>query len=124
MTTETFATCLREIVARKPGAVAYRTPGRVWTFAEVEDASDRVAGGLRALGIVPGDRVAALTKHTAACVVLTLGAIKVGAVCMPVNWRLAAPEVEFIVNNGGARLLVTDGAFLPTVRAASLPSVR
>ncbi len=124
MPASTFATQLREAAARKPDAVAYRTPARTWSFREVEDASDRVAAGLRALGIGPGDRVAALTKHTAECAVLTLGAIKAGAVCMPVNWRLAAPEVEFIVNHGGARLLMTDGAFLPTVRAASLPTVQ
>ena len=124
MPTETFASLLCEVAARKPDAVAYRTPGRVWTFREVEDASDRVAGGLRALGIGPGDRVAALSRHTAECVVLALGAIKVGAVCMPVNWRLAAPEVEFIVNDGKARFLMADAAFLATARAASLPGVQ
>ena len=124
MDAETFASQLREVAARKPGALAYRTPSRAWTFREVEEASDRVANGLRSLGIGPGDRVAALSKHTAECAVLALGAIKVGAVCMPVNWRLAAAEVEFIVNHGGARFLMTDAAFLPTVRAASLPCVR
>jgi fatty-acyl-CoA synthase len=122
--TETFASLLREVAARKPGAVAYRTPTRAWTFRELEDASDRVAAGLRALGIGLGDRVGALTKQAAECVVLALGAIKVGAVCMPVNWRLAAPEVEFIVNHGKARFLMTDAAFLPAVRAASLPEVK
>ena len=124
MSTETFASLLREVAARKPGAVAYRTPSRTWTYRDVEDASDRVAAGLHALGIGPGDRVAALTKQAAECVVLALGAIKVGAVCMPVNWRLAAPEVEFIVNDGSARFLMTDGAFLSTVRAISLPEVK
>jgi acyl-CoA synthetase (AMP-forming)/AMP-acid ligase II len=123
MAAETFASLLRAVAARQPNAVAYRTPRRNWTFREIEEASDRAAGGLRAIGIRPGDRVAALTRHTAECVVLALGAMKAGAVCMPVNWRLAAPEVEFIVNDGAARFLMTDGAFLATVRAARLPTV-
>jgi acyl-CoA synthetase (AMP-forming)/AMP-acid ligase II len=123
MAAETFASLLSAVAARQPDAIAYRTPRRDWTFREIEDAAERVARGLRAIGIGPGERVAALTRHTAECVVLALGAMKVGAVCMPVNWRLAAPEVEFIVNDGAARFLMTDEAFRAAVRAAKLPTV-
>ena len=37
---------------------------------------------------------------------------KVGAVCMPVNWRLAPPEIEYIVRNGQAKLMMADKAFV------------
>ena len=98
--------------ARERGAdLAYWTPARTWSFAQLDEASSRIAQGLKSLGIGPGDRVACLTKLTADCVALVLGANKIGAVCMPVNWRLAPPEIEYILNNGEAGLLLTDRAF-------------
>jgi fatty-acyl-CoA synthase len=98
--------------ARERGtAPAYWTPARSWSFAQVDEASSRVAQGLKSLGIGAGDRVACLTKFTADCVVMVLGANKIGAVCMPVNWRLAPPEIDYIVDNGQARLMMADAAF-------------
>lgn len=120
---KTMNELLRSVAAAHPDKVAFQTPGRHWTFAQLDEAADRVAAGLHALGIGPRDRVACLTKHTADCAVLMFGACRVGAVCMPVNWRLAPPEVEFIVNDGQARLMMCDRGFLPTVAKASLPSL-
>jgi acyl-CoA synthetase (AMP-forming)/AMP-acid ligase II len=91
--------------------IAYWTPARTWSFAQLEEAACRVATGLKSLGIGPNDRVACLTKLTAECVVLVLGANKLGAVCMPVNWRLAPPEIEYIVKNGQARFMLVDLGF-------------
>jgi acyl-CoA synthetase (AMP-forming)/AMP-acid ligase II len=123
MTEDNLLAVVRRVVAQKPDAVAYRTPERNWTMRELADASDRIAQGLKALGIGPGDRVAALTKHTAECILLTLAACKIGAVFMPVNWRLAAPEVEFIVNDGKARFLMADAGFLPVVEKGAYPAL-
>ncbi len=114
---------IRKVTGRKPEAIAYRTPDRDWTVSEVVDTSDRIAQGLRSLGVAPGERVAALTRHTTECILLTLAACKIGAVFMPVNWRLAAPEVEFIVNDGKARFLLVDSAFLPALEKCTLPTV-
>jgi fatty-acyl-CoA synthase len=98
--------------ARERGAdPAYWTPARTWSFAQLDAASSRIAQGLLSLGIGPGDRVACLTKRTADCVALVIGANKIGAVCMPVNWRLAPPEIDYIVNNGKAKLMMADAAF-------------
>jgi len=114
---------IREHARARPDALAYWTPTRVWTFGEIEAAANRAAQGLRALGIGEGARVACLTKHTAECIVLTLAACKVGAVCMPVNWRLAPPEIEYIVNHGQARLMMTDAAFLEAMRDVRAPGL-
>jgi acyl-CoA synthetase (AMP-forming)/AMP-acid ligase II len=98
--------------ARERGAdPAYWTPARTWSFAQLDEASNRIAQGLLSLGVGPGDRVACLTKLTADCVALVIGANKIGAVCMPVNWRLAPPEIDYIVDNGKAKLMMADAAF-------------
>jgi acyl-CoA synthetase (AMP-forming)/AMP-acid ligase II len=108
----------------KPDALAYRTPSRDWSFAQLDESSGRIAQGLRSLGLGPGDRVACLTKFTADCVALVLGANKIGAVCMPVNWRLAAPEADYIVDNGQAKFLLVDRAFVPVGDQIKAPSLR
>ncbi len=108
---ETVLEAVRRHARERGGHLAYRTPARTWTFAQVDEASNRVAQGLKSLGVGAGDRVACLTKQTVECAVLVLGANKVGAVCMPVNWRLAPPEIEYIVNNGQAKLMMADAAF-------------
>ncbi len=123
MSFKTLNEMVRTQARTRGDAIACRTPQRTWTFAEVDEASNRVAQALRAQGIGAGDRVAALTRHTMECTLLTLGANKVGAVCMPVNWRLAPPEVEYIVSNGEARLLMVDALFAPVVARAHLPGV-
>ena len=55
---------------------------------------------------------------------LTLAAAKLGAVCMPVNWRLAPGEVHYIVDHGMARLMLADRAFLPLVDRAAMPTLQ
>jgi acyl-CoA synthetase (AMP-forming)/AMP-acid ligase II len=112
---ETILDAVRRHARERGGSLAYRTPARTWSFAQVEEASNRVEHGLTSLGIGAGDRVACLTKQTADCAVLVLGANKIGAVCMPVNWRLAPPEVEYIVKHGQAKLMVADAAFTAVV---------
>ncbi len=124
MSEQNLLAVVRRVAAEKPDSVVYRTATRTWTVAEIQDAADRIASGLRSLGIGPGDRVAALTKHATECILLTLAACRLGAVFTPVNWRLAAPEIEFILNDGGAKFLLSDVAFLPAVGKAKLPAVR
>ena len=109
---ENILDAVRRHARERGDDLAYRTPARDWSFAQVDEASNRVAQGLRSLGIGAGDRVACLTKQTADCAVLVLGANKVGAVCMPVNWRLAPPEIEYIVQDGKAKLMMADAVFL------------
>jgi acyl-CoA synthetase (AMP-forming)/AMP-acid ligase II len=103
---------------RKGGELAYWTPARTWNFADLWDASGRVAAGLAARGIGCGARVACLTKHTAECVVLVLAACRLGSVCMPVNWRLAPPEIDWILKDGQAKFMMADRAFAGLAQAS------
>ncbi len=108
---ETVLDAIRRHARERGGEAAYWTPARTWTFAQLDEASNRIAQGLRSFGVGAGDRIACLTRQTADCVALVLAANKVGAVCMPVNWRLAPPEIEYIVGNGQAKLMMADAQF-------------
>ena len=115
---ETILDAIGRHAAVHGGERAYWTPRGTWTFAELWDTAGRAATGLAHQGIGRGDRVACLTKHTAECVALVLAACRIGAVCMPVNWRLAPPEIDYIVKDGRARFMMADKAFAPSVPRA------
>lgn len=108
---QTLLDALSRHVHGRPDTVAYWWAGRTWTFRELERDTNRIANALTKEGMGRGDRIAMLTKHHVPCLLMLLAALKVGAVCMPVNWRLAPPEIEFIVGHGQTRLLLTDEAF-------------
>ena len=121
---ETVLGAIRRQARERPDAIAFWTPARTWTFADLDHQSSRIAHGLASLGVGREDRVACLTRHTADCVVLTLAACKLGAVCMPVNWRLTPREVGYITGNGEARFLMADAEFAASAQAAAPPNVR
>ncbi|HEY8068948.1 MAG TPA: long-chain-fatty-acid--CoA ligase [Burkholderiales bacterium] len=121
---ETIPEAIRRHAREKGGDTVYWTPSRTWTFAALDEAASRICQGLKGLGVGPGDRVACLTKHTADCVALVLAANKIGAVCMPVNWRLAPPEIEYIVGNGSAKFLLLDILFKSVEKQIKVPSVK
>jgi len=92
------------------------------SYGELAGRVQAAAGLLRARGIAPGDVVALLMKNSAAFIELALAASHAGAVLLPVNFRLAADEVGYILEHAGAKLLFADdeltagaGRFAPTV---------
>jgi fatty-acyl-CoA synthase len=117
-------TMSRAQARERPQAVAWTAPDHDWTFGEVDALTNRLGQALAALGIGRGDRVACLTRHQPECAMLALAAQKLGAVCMPVNWRLAAPEVRYIVDDGQARFLMVDAEFAPMAASLGLASLR
>ena len=77
-----------------------------FSWGEVYERAQRVANGLKAAGVGPHDRVVFLEKNSIAHFELAFGAALLNAVSVDVNWRLAPPEVEYIVNNAEAKVLV------------------
>lgn len=77
-----------------------------WTFNEFLDRIDRFAGALRARGVAAGDRVAYLGFNHSAFFVTLFASAKLGAIFVPLNFRLSGPELEFIINDAGASVLV------------------
>jgi len=93
---------VRERAKSRGNAPVYEFEGRQTSFAEFDINTNRVANALIALGITPGERIAYLGKNSDIYFELLMGAMKANVVMAPVNWRLAGPEVAFIVD-GPAR---------------------
>jgi acyl-CoA synthetase (AMP-forming)/AMP-acid ligase II len=113
--------------ARSRGsAVALEFEGRRTSFAEFDTLTNRVANGLKALGLKPGERIAYLGKNSDIYFELLLGAMKVNAVMTPVNWRLAGPEIAFIVGDCKAPLLFVGPELIAQARTikSQLPDLR
>ena len=82
--------------------------GQRISYAGLLERARCAAGLLRARGIGPGDVVALLMKNSAAFIELALGVSHAGAVLLPLNFRLVADEVGFILEHAGAKLLFVD----------------
>jgi acyl-CoA synthetase (AMP-forming)/AMP-acid ligase II len=100
---------------RMPEAVAFKMGGVERTFAQVDLRVTRLANALAARGVHHGDRVCVLMTNSIEMVEAFLASARLGAICVPVNFRLVAPEVAYIVGNCGARLVIADGALTPLV---------
>ena len=103
--------------AVQPDAEALTYRERRWTWAQWNDRIGRVAGGLTALGLGRGGRVAFLDKNNPACLEVSLGAGLIGAANAVINWRLAAGELDYVINDSGASVLFAGAELLPAVQA-------
>ena len=81
---------------RRTDAVAIDGDGRRVTFAELDQVSNRVAQALIAAGVRPGDRVGFVDRNSTEYWETFLGALKAGAVLVPLNFRLSAAEADLV----------------------------
>src|SRR6201996_2556388 len=107
---------------RTPDRCAIRYQGEDISYAAFDDRIRRVAGWLASRGIGAGDVVAVLMKNSAAFLELVFATSHLGAVFLPINYRLSADEVGYIVGNSGARILIADEE-LAEIAAGSAPVV-
>jgi acyl-CoA synthetase (AMP-forming)/AMP-acid ligase II len=114
---ETLGDVARVQARRQPDAVALSFEGRETTFAEFDAHTNRVAQGLIAAGASPQDRIAYLGKNSDVYFELVIGAAKADAVITPVNWRLAGPEIVYILNDCRAPILFVGAEFVDLVEA-------
>jgi long-chain acyl-CoA synthetase len=117
MQIESVADIVRAHSAARPDAVSLSLGDRSVSWGELYERARHVAGGLRAAGVVAQDRVAFLDKNGIEHFEVVYGAALGNAVCVDVNWRLAPPEVAFIVNDSEAKVLVVGADFVPVLDA-------
>ena len=104
-------------------AMVYVNDGRSWTFAAMDTEANRVAQALLAEGIEPQDRIAYLDKNTPEYFLYLFGGAKINAVSVAVNWRLAPPEMEYILNNSEAGILLVGEEFLEVLGKMTLTHI-
>jgi acyl-CoA synthetase (AMP-forming)/AMP-acid ligase II len=107
-----------------PGRPCMTTDQDALSFAEVNARVNRVATALRGLGVARGDRVALFATDSPAFVEVLLACAKLGAVYVPLNYRLAAPELELLLRTAGAEVLFFSDRYTDLVRAVDAPEVR
>jgi long-chain acyl-CoA synthetase len=117
---------LRRAVQIKPNGIATSFAGRRHTWRECRDRVSRVAGALSALGVRRGDRVAILALNSDRYFELMYALPWLGAAMVPLNTRLATPEIEYILNDSGAVALFVDAAMSHHLVALAdrMPTVR
>src|SRR5258708_22651143 len=116
----------RRALQTKPDGMATHFSGRARTWRECLERVSRVAGALSALGVRRGDRVAILALNSDRYLELMYAIPWIGAAMVPLNTRLAAPEIEYILSDSGAVALFIDTALAHhlTTLADRTPGVR
>jgi fatty-acyl-CoA synthase len=107
----TFDEFIRFWAADRPDGVALDGDDLTLTWAELEDATNRVVSALLALGLQKGDRVTWYGKNSTTYFTLFFAAARVGIVMTPVGWRLAEPEAAYIIDNAEAKVLFLGDGF-------------
>ncbi|HIF63487.1 MAG TPA: long-chain-fatty-acid--CoA ligase [Deltaproteobacteria bacterium] len=91
--------------------------GQRLTYREFNERSCRTANALTGLGVGKGDRVALLMMNGAEYIESFFAIARIGAIVVPLNWRLVADELTFILSDSGATVLLFDGEFAEVVAA-------
>jgi fatty-acyl-CoA synthase len=102
----TVGDALRRAAARFRDREALVFADRSWSFAALDHAADRVAGRFAALGLRPGDRVAAYGRNSDAYLLAWLGCARAGLVHVPVNYALTGHELSYMLEQSGARAVL------------------
>ena len=118
------ADVVREHAANRGDTIAIRHGARTLTYAALDERSNRLARGLLDLGARDGSRIAYLDRTAPELVELLFAASKIGAVAVPLNWRLAPPELRSVVDDAAPRVLMSGPTYadLAGELAATAPS--
>ena len=95
---------LRTHAREIPERISMRADERIWSYADLHRESARVAQAFLEEGVGRQDRVAVLDRNVPEYFTFLFGATMINAVTLAVNWRLAPPEIEYILNHARARV--------------------
>ncbi|MGE4014534.1 MAG: AMP-binding protein, partial [Alphaproteobacteria bacterium] len=92
------------------------------TFRDLNTAANQAAHALLELGVTRGERVAVLMRNGVQYLATYYGCAKIGAILCGINWRLAAPEIDHVLRDSEASILIYDPEFAPAVDALPSPA--
>jgi fatty-acyl-CoA synthase len=102
----------------QPGATALRFLGNTFTWADLRRRVAAMAGALSRRGVRSGDRVMILMLNRTEFVESVLAANMIGAIAVPINFRLTPPEIAFLIEDCGARVMITESVLAPVAAGA------
>src|SRR5690625_3580032 len=103
---------------RTPDKVAIKFEDNVYTYDQFNKQVNKLANGLLARGVKKGDKVAMMMQNTDLFAITFYALMKAGAVAVPINFRLTAREVAYILNDSDASALFFDSEFGKTINEA------
>ena len=112
-----FADTLRRHADSSPGNIALHFAGQGTSYRQLWQHIEAATAALQSQGVKPGDRVAWLGLNDPAMLALLFALSRLGAILLPLNYRLAAPELAAILAHAEPRLLIVDAAHQETGRA-------
>src|SRR5699024_2073025 len=104
----------------RPDTVALGSDGRLITWEELAERTRRLAGWLRDAGVERGDRVALVLSNGVEFVELMVATSRLGAMTVPLNFRLTSNEMGYILEHSGASVVASDTITLEAVRGTGL----
>jgi len=108
---------VRRSARKHPNRQALSFAGSEWSYAELDQAIDRVTGHLSSLGLSPGDRIAAYGHNSDAYLILFLACSRGGFIHVPINYALTGAELSYILNQSGSKALFADPKLMGPVEA-------
>jgi amino acid adenylation domain-containing protein len=120
---DSIAARIRASAARTPQAEALRLGEAVMTYAEFDRRTERLAEGLAARGVGPDVSVAFATERGFDRIVIMVAVFKAGGVCVPLDLVLPRDRLRLILENSGARFVLSDAACVDRAAALGLPVV-
>jgi fatty-acyl-CoA synthase len=110
-----LASWFAERASRSPERKALLFEGRLWTYRQMAHEIENVAARLAALGVARGERIAFLGHNQPMFLFAMFAAARLGAIFVPLNFRLTGPELAFMLADCSARVLIVDEAHRPVV---------
>lgn len=114
---------LRETRRRTPDKIALWFGERGWTYAELDDATDRIAANLSAAGVRAGDRIGLFFPNCAELVLSYFACFKLGAIAVAMNYRYRQPEARYALEHSGATTLLVHHTLAGEVTGLPLESM-
>lgn len=125
-TLKCLASAVDHWAVKSPDNIALQDENGSMSYAQLSKYSKQIASALLGCGFKKGDRIAYYGRNSALYFALFTAATRASLVIVPVGWRLAAPEVAYILNDTDSRLLVHDIEYEPIISKIkdSLPKLK